>query len=149
MRKNNDNPTQTNPNQPEEKDTQTTLQSESIEAGPVRPSIETVTHSQESKNMAILCHLLSLFTGFIGPLILWIIKKDEDKWISNHAKEALNFQITIIILMITSAILAVIFIGILLWIVTCICDLLFCILACIAASKGEDYRYPVSLRVIR
>jgi uncharacterized Tic20 family protein len=99
--------------------------------------------------MGMLCHLLGLFTSFIGPLILWLIKKDEDKFVDNQGKEALNFQITIILAMIASAILTVVVIGVFLWFATIVCNLIFCILACVAASKGEEYRYPVSLRLVK
>ena len=105
--------------------------------------------SQDSKNMGMLCHLLGLFTSFIGPLILWLIKKDDDKFVDSQGKESLNFQITIILAMIASAILTVVVIGVFLWFATVICNLIFCILACVAASKGEDYRYPISLRLVK
>ncbi|HOK94542.1 MAG TPA: DUF4870 domain-containing protein [Anaerohalosphaeraceae bacterium] len=104
---------------------------------------------QDSRNMAMLCHLLGLFTSFVGPLILWLIKKDEDKFVDSQGKEALNFQITVIIAGIAAGLLSFICIGIFVAIAVSICDIVFCILACVAASKGQDYRYPLSLRLIK
>lgn len=142
----------TNPT--DEKQTEQTEPQSPPQTKPVTPeatpqSSEVMAVSQDSKNMAVLCHLLGLFTTFIGPLILWLIKKDEDKYVDSQGKEALNFQITVILAMVASGILMVVFIGIILWLATVVCNLIFCILACVAASKGEDYRYPVSLRLVK
>ncbi len=116
---------------------------------PSQPAPETAAVSQDSKNMGMLCHLLGLFTCFLGPLILWLIKKDDDQFVDSQGKEALNFQITVIFAIIASYILMIVFIGIFLWLATIICDLIFCIMASVAASKGKNYRYPVSIRLIK
>lgn len=105
--------------------------------------------SQEARNMAMLCHLLGIFTGFIGPLILWLIKKDQDAYVNSQGKEALNFQITVAIAGVISGVLTVICIGVILAVVVMIGDLVFAIMACLAANKGQDYRYPVSIRFIK
>ena len=105
--------------------------------------------SKDARMWAMLCHLLGLFTCFIGPLIIWLIKKDEDPFVDNQGKEALNFQITIAIASIVSALLAVICVGVFLGIAVWILDLIFCIIASIKASSGEAYRYPVSIRFIK
>ena len=105
--------------------------------------------TQDSKNMAMLCHLLGLFTGFIGPLILWLIKKDEDSYIDQQGKEALNFQITVVLATIVSVPLSFVCIGFILIIAVGIMDIVCSIMACIAASKGEDYRYPITLRLVK
>ena len=105
--------------------------------------------SQESKNMALLCHLLGLLTSFLGPLILWLIKKEEDSFIEHHGKEALNFQIMLIIANFVGGILTVICVGFFILAAAGILDIVFSIMACVAASKGEMYRYPVSLRLIK
>jgi len=104
---------------------------------------------QNAKNMAMLCHLLGFFTSFIGPLIIWLLKKDEDSFIDQQGKEALNFQITIIIASFAAGLLSFLCIGFLLMPVVAILDLVFVIMACIKSSKGEAYRYPVSIRLIK
>ena len=142
MDQNMDNPNPTSEDQPQQTQPQTPP-----ESTPQTPEVTAI--SQDSKNMGMLCHLLGLFTSFVGPLILWLIKKDEDAFVNDQGKEALNFQITIILAMVASAILMVIFIGVFLWLATVVCNLIFCILACVAASKGEQYRYPISLRLVK
>ena len=116
---------------------------------PSQPAPETAAVSQDSKNMGMLCHLLAIFTGFLGPLILWLVKKEEDQFVDSQGKEALNFQITVIFAIIASYILMIVFIGILLLLATIVCNLIFCIMACVAASKGQNYRYPVCIRLIK
>ena len=116
---------------------------------PTQQTPEAGTISQDSKNMGMLCPLLGLFTSFIGPLIPWLIKKDEDAFVDDQGKEALNFQITVILAMVASGILSLVCIGFLAAIAVTIGDIVFCILASVAASKGENYRYPVSLRLVK
>ncbi len=105
--------------------------------------------SKESTNLALLCHLLGLLTSFIGPLILWLIKKDEDPFIEHHGREALNFQITTLIASIVGSILTVICVGFIMLIAVWAADIIFSIIACVAASKGQMYKYPVTLRLIK
>jgi len=112
-----------------------------------QPSTEV---SKDARMWGMLCHLLGLFTCFIGPLIIWLIKKDEDPFIDDQGKEALNFQITVAIAGIVSSVLVPVFcIGIILGVAVFIADLVFCILASIKANGGEKYRYPVSIRFIK
>ena len=105
--------------------------------------------SQDSKNLAMLCHLLGLLTNFLGPLILWLIKKDDDAFVDEQGKEALNFQITLMLAGIVAGATTCIGIGIILIPVVGIADLVFSIMACVAASKGEHYRYPVAIRLVK
>jgi hypothetical protein len=111
-----------------------------------QPSTEV---SKDARMWGMLCHLLGLFTCFIGPLIIWLIKKDEDPFIDNQGKEALNFQITVAIAGIVSAVLTVVCVGFILGIAVSIADLVFSIIASIKANGGEKYRYPVSIRFIK
>ncbi len=105
--------------------------------------------SQDSKNLAMLCHLLGLLTNFLGPLILWLVKKDEDAFVDEQGKEALNFQITIALAGIVGGATTCIVIGFILLGVALIANIVFSIMACIAASKGQHYRYPVSIRLVK
>lgn len=101
--------------------------------------------------MAMLAHLLGIITGFVGPLIIWLLGKDDPRkaFSTDQAKEALNFQITICIGYAISGVLALIFIGVITASVIGIVDLVFCILAALAANKGETYRYPFALRLVK
>ncbi len=105
--------------------------------------------SQNAKNMALLCHLLGFFTCFIGPLIVWLIKKDDDPYIDQQGKEALNFQITVTIACIVGSLLSVVCIGFFILAAVGILDIIFVIMACIKSGKGQAYRYPVSIRLIK
>lgn len=113
----------------------------------ISESIETnYTPASEEKTMAILSHVLTLAGGILAPLIIYLIKKDESKFITFHAKESLNFQITVMIIVIGLAITVV---GLLVvWIVG-IAALVFVIIATINASEGKLYKYPFSLRLIK
>ena len=105
--------------------------------------------SKDARNMAMLCHLLAIFTGFIAPLIIWLIKKGEEPYVDQQGKESLNFQITIILAMSVAGLLSFICIGVPLLFAIPIVNLIFCIIASIKASNGVAYRYPVSLRLIK
>ncbi len=105
--------------------------------------------SKDARTWAMLCHLLAVFTGFIAPLIIWLIKKDEDPFIDNQGKEALNFQITVAIAMIASLLLCFACIGFVLVPAVAIVDIVFCILATIKVNSGQAYRYPFSIRLIK
>ncbi len=109
---------------------------------------------KEARNWAMGCHLAALagfvipFGSIIGPLIVWLIKKDESSFVDSQGKEALNFQITMLIAFLVCIVLAFILIGFLLMAVVVIFNLIMIILAAIKTSEGEDFRYPVSLRLI-
>ena len=105
--------------------------------------------SKDAKNMAMLCHLLAIFTGFLGPLIIWLIKKDDTPFVDDQGKEALNFQLTVLIAILISSVLTVVCIGVFLMMGVWVVDIIFCILAAIKSSKGEAYRYPVNIRFIK
>lgn len=106
------------------------------------------TPGRDERNLAMLAHLLGIFSGFVGPLVLWLVKRDEAGFVGEQTREALNFQITIAIAMVASFLLKIVLIGILLVPLILLVNFVFCILAAIAASKGSAYRYPFALRLI-
>jgi hypothetical protein len=114
----------------------------------VEPAAE-ATLSSDDKTMALLAHLLGIFTGFLGPLVIWLIKKDQSTFVDDQGKEALNFQITMLIAWVVTWVLMFVLIGLLLVPVLIIANLVLCIMGGIAANKGERYRYPVALRLIK
>ena len=88
--------------------------------------------------------------GFVlGPLITWLIKKDDHPFIDEQGKEALNFQITMLLAIIVSAFLCFIFIGFILLPVLVIGDVVFTVIASLKAKEGEHYRYPFAFRFIK
>lgn len=107
---------------------------------------ESPAPSSDEKILAILAHVLTLIGWFIPPLIIYILKKDESSFVSQHAKESLNFQLTITLVCI---LLVISIIGaLLLWAVGVIV-LVFVILASIQANNGSPYRYPLNIRFIK
>ncbi len=100
-------------------------------------------------NLALLAHVLVIFTGFVGPLIIWLVKKDDSEYVGAQAKEALNFAITLILGYIAAAILTVILIGILVYVAVGLMNLILPIVAAVKTSKGESYRYPLTLRLLK
>jgi uncharacterized Tic20 family protein len=107
--------------------------------------------SQENKTMAMLAHLLGIVTGFVGALVIWLINKDkpDSSFVTDQAKEALNFQITIAIGWCAAIALSILLIGFLLYPILLIVNLIFCILAGMKANEGVAYRYPFALRLIK
>ena len=107
--------------------------------------------SQDDKTMAMIGHLSGIVAGFIGPLVIWLINKDKtDKdWLNSQAKEALNFQITVMIAYFVGGILTMILIGVLVIFAVMIINLILCIMAGMKANEGVDYRYPFAIRLIK
>ena len=107
--------------------------------------------SQDDKTMGMIAHLSGIVTGFIGPLVIWLINKDKsDKaWVIEEAKEALNFQITVLIAMFVCGALTIILIGLFLIPIVAIAALVLAIMAGLKANSGESYRYPFTLRLIK
>ncbi|RYD61212.1 MAG: DUF4870 domain-containing protein [Verrucomicrobiaceae bacterium] len=109
---------------------------------------------EDDKTMAMLCHLLGVFTGFPGPLILWLVKKDSSPFVDHHGREALNFQITIFLVMLglgaMTFVLMFVLIGIVFIPVMVVMQILAIVaevMAAVAAQRGEWHRYPFSIRM--
>lgn len=100
------------------------------------------------KNIAVLAHIGGVFFGFIPALIVWLLKKDDSTYIGEQAREALNFQITMMIAYMAAGVLAWILVGLLFFPVLWLANLVLCIVAAVSASKGENYQYPFALRLI-
>ena len=105
-----------------------------------------IAPTSDEKTMALLSHVLTLAVGFLAPLIIYLIKKNESSFVTAHARESLNFQITIFIIIVALVITVV---GILLLWIVGILDMLLVIMANIKASEGKLYMYPFSLTLIK
>ena len=111
--------------------------------------------SAAERQWALFAHLSALvgyiipFGSIIGPLIIWQLKKNEMPFVDDQGKEALNFQITIAIIAIISIVLIVILIGLLMLWALAIVNLIFIIIAALAANNGQAYRYPFAFRFIK
>tara|TARA_B100000745_G_scaffold254222_1_gene176630 strand:- start:1201 stop:1605 length:405 start_codon:yes stop_codon:yes gene_type:complete len=121
----------------------------------VSPANEPAPLSADEKNWGMYCHL-AVFAGFvipfgnvIGPLILWSMKKDEYAFADYNGKEALNFQLTMLIIFIGCFILSFIFIGLFLMMGFGLFSLIVTVLAIIKSSSGEYYRYPFKIQFVK
>jgi uncharacterized Tic20 family protein len=115
----------------------------------------TDTNQATERTWTMLCHLASLsglFTGFgalLGPLIVWLIKKNEIPAVDAHGKEALNFNISLFIYGIISGVLTLVLIGFVLLGIIFLMWVICTIIASVKASNGEFYNYPVTIRFLK
>jgi len=104
----------------------------------------------------VLCHASALlgilihFPGqFLGPLIVWLAKRDDSPEIDAHGKEALNFQISMLIYNAVAAFFCLILIGFFFLAVLWVLNAVFVIIASIKVSEGKFYRYPMTIRFLQ
>ena len=113
--------------------------------------------SKDARMWAMLCHLAGLagyvvpvvISGIIAPLIVWQIKKDEHPFVDEQGKEAVNFQISMLIYSVICIPLIFICIGIILLVAIGVVDIVFLLIAAVKANNGEHYRYPICIRFIK
>ncbi len=110
--------------------------------------------NRDARMWAMLCHLAGFafllpvipFIGsVVGPLIVWLIKKDQYPFVNEQGKEAVNFQITMLIYAAVSLIFWFICIGVFLTLAVGIVDIALIIIAAIKVNDGIHYRYPYPL----
>ena len=99
-------------------------------------------------HLSALAGLVIPFGSILGPLIVWLVKKEEMPFVNDQGKEALNFNITVALAGIVSAVLTLILIGFLLLLAVFIYWIVMTIIAGMKANEGEAYRYPITLRLI-
>lgn len=111
-------------------------------------SYEILVPSNDDKNIATFTHLGGVLFSFVPALIVWLLKKDHNEYLTEQAKEALNFQITVLLAQFVAGILIVILLGFLLLVIIWLINIVLCIIAAISTSNGKTYRYPFTLRLI-
>ncbi len=112
---------------------------------------------KEAKQWAMFCHLAALVTyvgipfgNVLGPLVIWLIKKDDYEFVRQQGKQAMNFQISMTIYtLIAVPLICLAGIGIIVLIGLGIVDLIFIILAAINAADGKDYKYPMTIQFLK
>jgi len=117
----------------------------------VDPSLD-----KDTRMWGMFCHLSAL-CGFIGiplgsvlgPLIIWLIKREEHPFIDAQGKEALNFQISMVIYGAVSALLIFVLIGFLLLFALLVLDVVCTIMAAVKANDGVSFRYPLTIRFLK
>lgn len=121
----------------------------------VYPPYPTV-NGDHSKTFATFCHLgvylgyslLPVAGFFLGPMIVWLLKKDESPFVDFHGREAMNFQISCLLWMLISIPLCLIGIGFVTFFLAILASLLWPIYAAIKSADGHWYRYPLTWRFI-
>lgn len=110
---------------------------------------------RNDRTWVILSHLtaITLFIGLpfgniAGPLVVWLLKKQDSPSVDAHGKESLNFQISMTIYTLLAGLSCFVFIGFVLLPVALVANLVLIIIASIKASNGEFYRYPLTIRFI-
>lgn len=116
---------------------------------------EYLASSKEDRTWAMIAHLSTLSGSFIplgnvlGPLIIWLIKREGSAFVDAHGKEALNFNLSITIYAAISTVLIFLVIGAVLLFGLFVLWIVCLILACIKANEGKMYRYPLTIRFIK
>lgn len=112
--------------------------------------------SRDARRWATICHLSALLgllgngVGFVlGPLLVWLLKREDHPFIDEQGKEALNFQITMFIVLFVAGILVVVGVGIIIMIAVGFLMTIFPIIGAIKANGGTHYRYPLTWRVVK
>jgi uncharacterized protein len=117
---------------------------------------DTTVYSKDERLWATLCHLSALI-GFVlpivgniaGPLVFWILKKDEMPFVDINGKEAINFQISMSIYALCAVVLVLVLIGIPLLFMIALSEITFVIMASVKTSEGTPFRYPLTMRLIK
>jgi uncharacterized Tic20 family protein len=135
---------------------ETTLVPDATPAADPASADSTDEPSKDAKQFGMLCHLTALagvlvggFGNWIGPLVIWLLKKEEFPFVDDQGKEALNFQITCLIGFLIGLVTIPLLIGMLIIPVVGVLWVVFTIIAAIKASEGVTYRYPFAIRLIK
>jgi len=117
--------------------------------------MEQYAPDKQERMWATIAHL-SAFSGFViplgnvlGPLIIWLIKREDGPFVDQQGKEALNFAISVTLYAALSYLLVFVVIGIFLLLVLGIFWIIVLIVAAVRANEGKAFRYPLSIRFIR
>ena len=120
-----------------------------------RPDPAAAAPSRDERQWAMLCHLSAMLMyctaigGFIAPLVIWLLKRDEMPFVADQGRETLNFQITTLLVLIAGGLLAVIVVGFVIIGAALLFHFIVTIIATVRVSEGVLYRYPICWRVIR
>lgn len=107
--------------------------------------------TSDERVMGILSHILAIVPGIgiFGPLVIWLIKKDESPFVEANAKESLNFQLTMLIAYAICWILVFVIVGAFFFGIVWVLNLILVIVASVKTSENKIYRYPFNLRLIK
>lgn len=104
--------------------------------------------SRDARNMAMLCHLLGI-VGFFAPLMIWLIEREKHRFVDEHGREAMNYQVSLLLYYFVSWLLAPLIIGIFMLCVLTIVHVALVIVAAVKASHGKLWRYPIAISFLK
>lgn len=104
--------------------------------------------NDNSKTLVVLSHLGCVIGGFILPLVVYLVEK-QNPYVRHHAAEALNFQLTMLIAMAVSFVLLLVFVGFFTLLAAMVLNYVWGIMGAVKASQGQWWRYPISIRFVR
>ncbi len=105
--------------------------------------------TKDEMNMALLVYVAALFTAFVGPLIIWLIKKDQSPFVDDQGKEVLNWIVTLALAQIVCFLLIFVAIGVFLMPLIWIAHVILTIMGALKAKDGIAYRYPFAIRLLK
>src|SRR5699024_9379384 len=108
-----------------------------------------VKPTDDERMMAMLIYLVSLFTTIIGPLIIWLIKREESDFVDYHGKESMIFLFSFAISSVVSTLSMIILLASVLISIVGIVYCIYTIIAIMKAYSGERYRIPLVIRLIK
>lgn len=117
-------------------------------ATPPPPAQAPGTPIKEECTWALFAHLSGIIFWFVGPLVIWLIQKDKMPFVADQGKEALNWQLTLLIGWVAAGVLSFIAIGFILYPALGILNLIFSIMGAMKANEGVPYRYPFSIKLV-
>ncbi|MFO7247729.1 MAG: DUF4870 domain-containing protein [Bacillota bacterium] len=110
---------------------------------------------KQARLWATVCHLAAL-VGYIvpmghvlGPLVVWLLKRNDSPFVDDQGKEALNFQLSLTIYGMIAALLVFVLIGLPLLLALMVIQVVFVIVAAVKANEGQAYRYPMTIRFFK
>ena len=98
--------------------------------------------SQDARNMAMLCHLLGIF-GFFGPLLIWLIEREKHRFVDEHGRAAMNYQVSFLIYL-TALSITIIGVPALL-----VVHIVLSIVGAVRANRGEQWHYPIAISFLK
>lgn len=114
-----------------------------------------ISEDKNTRDLAMAMHLLAFsgmvfpFGNLLGPLVLWLMKREESVFLDFHGREVLNFQISLVIWYAVSGILAFILVGFVLMAILALMSIIWTIMGALRASSGEYYHYPITIRFLK
>ncbi|MCH2087626.1 MAG: DUF4870 domain-containing protein [Pseudoalteromonas sp.] len=118
-------------------------------------NVEIIVADKDQRTWAMFCHLSALagllfpFGSVIGPLIVWLVKKEEMPLVAEHGRKSLNFQLTMMIAYIVCFMLMFVVVGVILLPLVALFSLIMVVVSAIKANDGKEVKYPMAIEFIK